>query len=145
MAENMELVLRFYNDRYNMDRNYYEGYTDLRFCYIFKSFDELRSSWNTLLDMYAGDSYSIRTNTDGRLLCGGVFSPDDLELIRKELYGPKEVENEKKADSAQLVDDDYYTLDEIAGIAAKNKVSIEVRETKDKTTINVYPWFEPKF
>ena len=107
MAENTELVLRFYNDRYNMDRNYYEGYTDLRFCYIFKSFDELRSSWNTLLDMYAGDSYSIRTNTDGRLLCGGVFSPDDLELIRKELYEPA-----LNPDDIELIRKELYRSEE---------------------------------
>jgi len=145
MAWNTELVLRFYNDKYNTDPRYYEGYTDLKFCYIFKSFDELRSSWDTLLDMYAGDAYSIRTNTDGRLLCGGAFIPGDIEMIRKELDKPDKVEvkNEKKADQDHAVDDDYYTLEEIASIAARNKVSIEVRETKDEETISIYPWFEP--
>ena len=59
------------------------------------------------------------------------------ENTQKELYEPEEVNNEK---DERTVNDDYYTLDEIASIAALNKVSIEVRKTKDEETISIYPW-----
>lgn len=78
----MEIVIRIFRMRYNMDRDYYEGYMDLKCCLIYGDFEELRDEWNRLINLYAGDTYSARINKDGTLLCGGALDPDDINYIR---------------------------------------------------------------
>lgn len=78
----MEIVIRIFKQRYNVDRDYYEGYADLAHCFICDSFQRLLDDWPRLIDEYEGDTYSARVNEDGTLLCGGALDPDDINYIR---------------------------------------------------------------
>ena len=78
----MEIVIRIFKQRYNVDRDYYEGYADLKRCIIYRGFEEFSADWPYLIRYYEGDTYSARVNEDGTLLCGGALDQDDINYIR---------------------------------------------------------------
>lgn len=79
----MDIELRFFRERYDMDPNYYLGNNDVYCRLYFKDFAELKECWERLMtahDYYLqGETYSAWCN--GKVLCGGAFDPGDIEII----------------------------------------------------------------
>ena len=79
----MEIELRFYRQRYNMDDEYYTGDRDIYCRLHFKSFKELKRKWNKMFPHLEGETYSAWHH--GKLLCGGAFDPGDIDYIEYDL------------------------------------------------------------
>lgn len=148
--KNEQLVLRFYNERFVIDRDYYEGYTDLQQVLIYASIETLKKNWKWLLEGYEGEAYSIRTNSDGYLLCGGSFDPGDIDIIENNLMRhcgvqdkTPEVNVPLMANVSQILKEaergDDGVLDGICRIARKHNIAISVSTEKDLTTLSVTP------
>ena len=83
------IELRFYRERYNMDRDYYLGDDDIYCRLYFRDLDELKSHWKELFDangnwLLAGETYSAWGGEDD-VLCGGAFDPGDIDYIEDAL------------------------------------------------------------
>ena len=82
------IELRFYNERYNMDLDYYSGTDDVYLTLYFSSMLALRKAWDKMFDCHItygghfleGETYSA-WDEDGKMLCGGAFDPGDIEII----------------------------------------------------------------
>ena len=73
--------IRIYNERFNMDPNYYTGNEDIKlsvWCGIPK---ELKRKWEELLDENEGETYSICDHTANDIIVGGAYDPSDYEII----------------------------------------------------------------
>lgn len=149
--KNEQLVLRFYNERFKTDRDYYEGYTDLQQVYIYASIETLKKNWEWMLESYEGETYSIRTNSDGYLLCGGAFDPDDIDIIENKLMKHCAVQGKTPVLKVPLVENVPQILKEaeegvdgildgIARVANKHNVSISVCTDDDGTTMTINPF-----
>lgn len=75
--------IRIYNERYNMDRDYYEGDEDIRTRIICRSIEKLIESWKMLLEENEGETYSVWDGPD--ILVGGAYDPGDLDVILENL------------------------------------------------------------
>lgn len=85
----MEIRLRFYNERYNMDRNYYTGDEDVYARVKLDDLDDLKRCWNALLHDYEGETYSAWYGrfASRHILCGGAFDPNDINDIEEAYRG----------------------------------------------------------
>lgn len=81
----MEIRLRFYNERYNMDDAYYTGDEDIYARVKLDDLDDLKRCWNALIHDYEGETYSAWYGriTAGRVLSGGAFDPGDIDYIEE--------------------------------------------------------------
>lgn len=77
----MEIRLRFYHERYNMDPAYYTGNEDIAHRHLFVGIDDLKRCWKALLSMYEGDTYSARVGKE--IVSGGAFDPGDIDTIEE--------------------------------------------------------------
>ena len=94
----MDIELRFYRERYNMDDDYCTGDKDIYARLYFKDLNDLKKKWKSLFNVnkhcLEGETYSAWY--DNRPLCYGAFDPDDIDIIlktqtmaRKKLYDTK--------------------------------------------------------
>ena len=79
------IELRFYRERYNTDMDYYLGDEDIYCKLYFRSFDELKEKWNSIIGAHdhwlEGETYSA-WDENGNVLCGGAFDPGDINYIK---------------------------------------------------------------
>ena len=75
----MEIELRFYRERYNMDEAYYTGTEGVYAVHHYKDIDELHDCWASLMRFMEGETYSAWLGEF--LLCGGAFDPGDFDYI----------------------------------------------------------------
>jgi len=75
----MEIRLRFYRERYNMDPEYYQGDDDIYKRFKLNDLDDLRRCWDAILSGYEGETYSAWVGKE--CVCGGAFDPGDLQYI----------------------------------------------------------------
>ena len=84
----MSIELRFYRQRYNMDRDYYTGDKGVYLMLFFPNEESLAKEWKKMFrtdvpyedHWLEGETYSAWDDEDN-LLCGGAFDPSDLALI----------------------------------------------------------------
>ena len=81
----MKIRIRFYRERYNMDRDYYTGNYDIYKRFAFDNVDDLRRCWQAILHDHEGETYSawLGNRSCDELLCGGAFDPDDINIIEE--------------------------------------------------------------
>ena len=75
----MEIRLRFYRERYNIDPDYYGGDEDIYKRVKLNDLDDLKWCWKALMHNYEGETYSAWVK--GECVCGGAFDPTDIESI----------------------------------------------------------------
>lgn len=89
------IELRFFRERYNMDRDYYLGDNDVYCRLYFNTIGELTQQWDHIMEVddhaLEGETYSAWYVVDGEgfkhfceCLCGGAFDPGDIEYITRE-------------------------------------------------------------
>ena len=73
--------IRVYYQRYNMNRDYYEGNKGIAKRWKAKTPGELLKKWELHAEKYEGETYSV---WDGnQIILGGAYDPDDDEIIRE--------------------------------------------------------------
>lgn len=81
------IELRFFRERYKMDRDYYSGNRDVYCRLYFRTIDELESKWNRIMSAdnheLEGETYSAwyKRGKICWILCGGAFDPGDIDYI----------------------------------------------------------------
>ena len=75
----MEIELRFYQERYNMDPSYYSGTDGVYERHYYPDLESLHDCWASLMRFMEGETYSAWMGD--RMLCGGAFDPGDYDYI----------------------------------------------------------------
>ena len=77
--EEHEFIIRVFNERYNMDRSYYEGSSDIKFAVRATDPLVLMELWFALEVTNEGETYCVWK--DGKNIMGGAWDPDDWTCI----------------------------------------------------------------
>lgn len=84
----MSIELRFYRQRFNMDKDYYSGEDDVYLTLYYPNIEALEDDWDNLINKKTGgywlegETYSAWDDDDD-MICGGAFDPDDIEIIKE--------------------------------------------------------------
>lgn len=73
--------IRIYNERFNIDQDYYTGNEDIKLSVWCGTPEELKEKWEELLDENEGETYSIWDHTINDIIVGGAYDPNDYEII----------------------------------------------------------------
>lgn len=90
MEQKTGYEIRVYNERFNMDEDYYMGDTDIKQQVLCNNRQELIKTWEKLLKTEEGETYSVWDCTTNEIIVGGAFDPNDIDEI--EYYFDEECE-----------------------------------------------------
>ena len=69
--------IRIYNERFNVNTDYYEENKDIKLSVQCGTSEELKEKWEELLEENEGETYSIWDHTVNEIITGGVYDPND--------------------------------------------------------------------
>lgn len=73
--------IRFYNERYNMDFDYYTGNDDIKKSVWCDTPTKLKDTLWELLKTEEGETYSVWDHTTEDIIIGGAFDPNDIDSV----------------------------------------------------------------
>lgn len=73
--------IRIYNERYNMDVNYYTGNNDIKKSIWCDTPENLIDTMYDLLETEEGETYSVWDHTTEDIIIGGAFDPNDIGSV----------------------------------------------------------------
>lgn len=79
--------IRIYNERFNMDPDYYEGTKDVRLVAWCNTPQELKERWEKLLKENEGETYSVWDCEANEIITGGAYDPSDYMIIDEYFEG----------------------------------------------------------
>ena len=79
--------IRIFNERFNMDPNYYEGNKDVKIKIQCETSKELIEKWEELLETEEGETYAVWeiNGNDSGIIVAGAFDPNDIGIIQEEI------------------------------------------------------------
>ena len=76
-------LLRIFNQRFNMNPNYYKGKNDVKLEVFCEDLECLKKAWKALLGNEEGETYAVWDLKNNYLIVGGAFDPSDIEIIEE--------------------------------------------------------------
>ena len=73
--------IKIYNERYNMDVDYYTGNKDIKKSIWCDTPENLINTMYDLLETEEGETYSVWDHTIGDIIVGGAFDPNDIDSV----------------------------------------------------------------
>lgn len=86
--------IRIYNERYNVDRNYYTGNEDIKKSVWCDTPTNLVDKWYELLKTEEGETYSVWDHTVNDIIVGGAFDPNDIDWINDYYFNTDEEDDD---------------------------------------------------
>lgn len=75
--------IRIYNERFNINPNYYQGNEDVKMRIYADSKKSLIQKWIDNLEEYEGETYSVWDGDE--ILVAGAYDPSDIDIISENL------------------------------------------------------------